>query len=225
MLKENVVTFEELIKKTIRGPKASVLIKYSSNQYPGHILYRILTTLKKQYNDRIGYILVDILDTLATMKYQADAFGVNLGEALNGVNVLKVGGITNTGEVKQKIDLSLQYGIHREKYEHAMTPIIEELSDKLAIIKITVGLEKLLNIFDQREKFLQIRDIVRGMTEEERDIRNIFLINKNLWDNLEPYVSEYFEEAVLFIGELATIKHLKILKTIYDEFQDENIEF
>ena len=44
-----------------------------------------------------------------------------------------------------------------------------------------------------------------------------------LWAQLKLFVSDYFEEIVLFIGDVIGPNRIRIRKTIYPEFKDTDV--
>ncbi|ALM75990.1 hypothetical protein TBCH5v1_2088 [Thermococcus barophilus] len=75
-----------------------------------------------------------------------------------------------------------------------------------------------------KERLLYTHDIVRSITTKKKDIRDLFFVNQDLWRYLEPYVSKYFEEVMLFVGELIDPLHLKTVKVATSEFREKVIQ-
>lgn len=220
----SIIDVERMLERMI--PRDTILIKYSSYSHPGIVFCSFIKDLKEQYGDKVGIIVVDILDNLSIIQYQAEAFGINLEKLLGDeVAVLKLGGSVDVGNVMERLKVSPSYLIHREKFKEKSESLTEHFKDKEFIIKITFGFDKFLMLLDERERLLQIHDMIRYFTTKPSDVRDIICINTDLWKHLKPYVPEYFEEAVLFIGEVIDPHHVKVLKSIVPDFKGKIIEF
>ncbi|ALM75989.1 DUF257 family protein [Thermococcus barophilus] len=223
MEKVGTIRFEDVLERMV--PRDTILIKYSSYSHPGIIFCSFVKSLKEKYGERVGIIVVDMLDNLGIIKYQAEAFGIDLEGILRDVTILKVGGSIDVGNVKGRLKVSASYLIHREKFRNKVDSLMKEFEDKEFVIQITFGFDKFLMLLDERERLLQIHDIVKYLTTKSRDVRDIICINTDLWKHLRPYVSEYFEEVALFIGEVVDPHHVKILKTVIPDFKGKVVEF
>ena len=223
MEKVSTIDIKNVLEMMI--PRDTILIKYSSYSHPGIIFCSFVKSLKEQYGDRIGIIIVDTLDNLSIIRYQAEAFGIDFEELLNDVAVLKIGGSIDVGNVKERLKISTSYLVHREKFREKIDTLMKDFQDREFVVKITFGFDKFLMLLDERERLLHIHDLVRYLTTKPFDIRDIICINTDLWKHLKPYVPEYFEEAVLFIGEVVDPHHVKILKTIIPDFKGKVVEF
>lgn len=116
-----------------------MMLKYSSYNHPGILVYEFLRKIKHYYNERVGVVIIDMLDNLGIIQYQVEACGFDFNSVLNGVKILKVGGLLDVGDVKAKIRLSGTYVIHRGKFNVALEKVLSEFSDREFIVVIHIG--------------------------------------------------------------------------------------
>nr|WP_256381354.1 DUF257 family protein [Thermococcus barophilus] len=135
-------------------PKESLMIKYSSDSYFGIVFHRFIETLRELHGDKMAIIIVDMLDNLSVVKYQAEAFDIDIENVIDTISVVKVGGSSFVGDVKRRLDISPSYLIHRERFRDQFESLLSEFSDRDFIVVITLGLDKFLTLLDKRETAL-----------------------------------------------------------------------
>ncbi|AHF81164.1 DUF257 family protein [Thermococcus paralvinellae] len=214
------VSMEEVINLFI--PKTIGLIRYSSYFHPGVILFGLLEKLKDIKGD-VEVVLIDVFDTLVIMDYQARSFNIDTKRILKDVPVLKVSGKAKIGNVVKTIEVSLVYSIDKKKAYKGFKKVIFQVYEEKPVFNVYLGVEKYLGMINHKERLQAIHDIIKYFTASGIDIRHLLFVNSELWNQLKPFVPSYFEELVLFIGDVIGSNRIRIKKTIYPEFKNTDV--
>lgn len=146
----------------------SVLIEYTPDE-PIHLIFYLLLRYAKQNN--IPTIIVDTLDQLHIFKTHLELIGIDT-EIIDNVQVIKLGGIINVGNVIGKIDLLQDIPIWKKQYDKIIGEIQADFT-----LRIIIGLEKALKINEkdslQLETFFGVA--IRPDIGNKKEIAFMFL--------------------------------------------------
>lgn len=135
-------------------------------------------------------MIIDILDQLHVLKAHLEFAGINTSP-INEAQVIKLGGVLQTGKVLKRIDLDEDIAVWSQHYFEALEKTWEE---KEYGVRIIVGIEKILRVYEKDpsevERFFGI--VIRPLLGNKNSIGIIFE-NTSLLD--EKTVSESRETA------------------------------
>ena len=198
-------------------PRSSGIVFYESTHHPGVILFRFIDAL---ISEGYSVLLLDYFDTLSLMKYQAEVLNLRIPEKMR---VVKIGGEIEVGNIVEKVSPSKTYQIDLKMVCEAINSIAA--SESREIFVIPVGIEKYLAILDLNERIRAALFLTKCITLSHENVRKVWFVNKEVWEELNPFVPGFIEESMLFIAEIVEQKRIRIKKTIHPELKEAEVIF
>ncbi|ADT83023.1 DUF257 family protein [Thermococcus barophilus] len=169
----------------------SVLVEYSP-EAPIPIIFReTIEFLLKKYN----VLILDIFDTLHMIKEPLKIMGWD-AEKLDKIDVVKAGGIINTGNIVKRIDISKDPAVYTLEFAEFMR---EYYATHRPTVLIALGIDKLIRLYTNEVTSFEIH--IAGVMKKflgERSrlslyFANMALVPKETLYEWEEIVTRVFE--------------------------------
>lgn len=161
------ITLEQFLNYLL--PKETVIINFRSIDTPYELVRGILEWAK-------GYdvIITDTLDNLEIYKHFLDAKGY--GDLLNRVNIIKIGGVSEKGNIIKRVNLSISLS-GRDEYMKAISSVTHKNKKALNLV---IGLEKAALLFDRRGVLNLLDHLEYVLLEKPESVFDIALVNLDI---------------------------------------------
>lgn len=161
------ITLEQFLDYLL--PKETVIINFRSIDTPYELVRGILEWAK-------GYdvIITDTLDNLEIYKHFLDAKGY--GDLLNRVNIIKIGGVSEKGNIIKRVNLSISLS-GRDEYMKAISSVTHKNKKALNLV---IGLEKAALLFDRRGVLNLLDHLEYVLLEKPESVFDIALVNLDI---------------------------------------------
>lgn len=171
----------------------TVLVEYSSKA-PIYLLFHELIKWSRENNYPV--LVDDFLDTLHMYKSQMEIAGIDTS-LLNDLNVIKIGGAINIGNVLGRVPITESTVLERE-YDKIFEKLPEE-----KMINLVLGFDKLFILHSERKEFIpSIYGVLKYLGNKKRIA--FYFINADLIKSAVPEILPIMEEistAVVSIEE------------------------
>lgn len=151
-------------------------------------LYDLVTWgVKKGYH----IVIVDVMDSLHLYRAKMELAGFN-SRVLDDVEVIKIGGIIETGRVRHKIEEISEPRIMMQKFKMAYDSVLEESQDKTSLV-ISIGMDRLFIAPASSEDVLAILSALHKYVGDKRRIA-VYLLKTQVLSHVRPYVIDLLED-------------------------------
>ncbi|GAB6100876.1 DUF257 family protein [Thermococcus atlanticus] len=180
------VVFETLWDSIIPGEVVIMERLSPGLSYIG--LYDLVT-----WGIRKGYsiLIVDVMDSLHLYRAKMELAGLN-AEVLDDVEVIKIGGMIETGRVRYRIDETSEPRIMMQKFRMAYDSILGERKDGISLV-ISVGMDKLFLTPASSGDVLTIISALHRYVGDRRRIA-VYMLKVNVLAHVAPYVIDLMED-------------------------------